>query len=147
MQLTSQHRLQQRAANSARMPMAPTYAFLLPLPLPQAHEQLAAAQDAAHEMQDALKGARERAEAADLSLASLKAQLAEAKKEADARERALQARGRAGVLCAAGWPAGGLGRGSFALMLASPLPLMACRPQSRCSAVQTHTHSPCLPAH
>lgn len=58
----------------------------------QAHEQLAAAQDAAHDMQEALKAARERGEAADLSVASLKAQLAEAKKEADARERALQVR-------------------------------------------------------
>lgn len=68
------------------------------LPCLQAHEQLAAAQDAAHEMQEALKGARERAEAGDLSMASLKAQLAEAKKEADARERALQV----GIVCAAG---------------------------------------------
>lgn len=58
----------------------------------QAHEQLAAAQDSAHDMQDALKAARERGEAADLSVASLKAQLAEAKKEADARERTLQVR-------------------------------------------------------
>ena len=59
-------------------------------PCLQAQEQLAVAQDEARELQDAVKAGRERAEAAELGTVALKAQLAEAKKEADARERALQ---------------------------------------------------------
>lgn len=65
-------------------------------PRPQAQEQLAVRQDEARELQDAVKAGRERAEAADLSTVALKAQLAEAKKEADARERALQVGGGQG---------------------------------------------------
>lgn len=59
---------------------------------PQAHEALAEAQEAAEGMRQQVRAGLVRAEAAELSAASLKKQLVEAQKEVEAGERRLQVR-------------------------------------------------------